>query len=199
MARTLLISALLIFSAASPLAGCGGGDDDKGSKEEGGTALPVSDPSPEQNNFHVNGEASRYAGPAPLKVQFAGRAFHTSGKLHWYWGFEDGTSSTQQNPVHTFTKAGSYLVQVEAKDEKGHASARGLYFGVWPKKVWAAAQAGRVNQPLEVRRQRIRTNRRLGQLKKECLTSANCTRLLAQQRKARHPTKAQRKAASPPR
>jgi hypothetical protein len=196
MARALLISAVLMLSAASPLAGCGGGDD-KGSKE-GGAALPVSDPSPQQNNFHVNGEASRYAGPAPLKVQFAGRAFHASGKLRWYWGFEDGTSSTQRNPVHTFTKAGSYLVQVEAKDEKGHASARGLYLGVWPIKVWAAAQAGRVNQPLEVRRQRIRTNRRLRQVKKECLKSANCRNLLAQQRKARHPTKAQRKAASPP-
>jgi hypothetical protein len=182
----------------APLLGCGGGNDK--SSDNGGAVLPVSDPFPDQKDFHVNGEASRYAGPAPLKVQFAGRAFNGSGKMKYYWGFEDGTSSTEQNPVHTFRKAGSYLVQVEAKDEKGRgAGGRGLYLGVWPPKVWALAQQGAINQPLEVRKQRIRTNKRLRELKKECLKNPVCKRALEQrERQQRQGTKAKRKAASPP-
>ena len=47
---------------------------------------------------------------APVTVQFTDT---TQGKVtSWQWDFGDGTSSTEQNPTHEYTRAGSYLVQL---------------------------------------------------------------------------------------
>ncbi|MFJ9690782.1 collagenase [Kitasatospora sp. NPDC101183] len=37
----------------------------------------------------------------------------------WHWTFGDGTSSDEQNPSHTYAKAGSYTVALTAKDDSG--------------------------------------------------------------------------------
>jgi PKD repeat protein len=37
---------------------------------------------------------------------------HAPGALSWLWNFGDGNTSTQQNPVHTYTVAGVYTVTV---------------------------------------------------------------------------------------
>ena len=37
----------------------------------------------------------------------------------WYWNFGDGEISEQQNPSHTYSKAGSYTVSLTATDENG--------------------------------------------------------------------------------
>jgi hypothetical protein len=48
------------------------------------------------------------SGAAPLTVQFTDKS---SGRPNsWLWNFGDGTTSGQQNPVHTYTSAGTYTV-----------------------------------------------------------------------------------------
>ena len=37
----------------------------------------------------------------------------------WYWDFADGTSSTLQNPIHTYNFSGNYLVDLTVTDTNG--------------------------------------------------------------------------------
>jgi PKD repeat protein len=37
----------------------------------------------------------------------------------WYWDFGDGTNSTEQNPVHTYTATGTYTVTLTVTNLKG--------------------------------------------------------------------------------
>ena len=39
--------------------------------------------------------------------------------LNWYWDFNDGFSSTEQNPIHNFTANGAYLVCLTAGNIEG--------------------------------------------------------------------------------
>jgi hypothetical protein len=156
----------------APAAGCGGRD------TSSAKLPPVEDPVPEDHSFHVNGEADRYAGPAPHKVQFAAEAYNASGDVRWFWSFEDGTTSTDQNPTHTFKKPGYYLVHLDARDEKNRSAARGLYLGIWPAKVWRAAQRGAIDRVAEVRKQHRRTKERRRRLRQLCRRDPECRRSL---------------------
>jgi PGF-pre-PGF domain-containing protein len=57
------------------------------------------------------------SGTAPLTVSFfdASRNSPTA----WAWDFGDGTNSTEQNPVHTYTEAGLYTVTLSVENEFG--------------------------------------------------------------------------------
>jgi PKD repeat protein len=70
-------------------------------------------PSPPTASF----TASPTSGPAPLVVQFTDTS--TNGPTSWLWNFGDGTTSTAQNPSHTFTTAGSYQVTLTATNTQG--------------------------------------------------------------------------------
>ncbi|HQJ88967.1 MAG TPA: PKD domain-containing protein, partial [Methanoregulaceae archaeon] len=52
-------------------------------------------------------------GEAPLTVQFMDQS--TGFANAWRWNFGDNTSSTEQNPVHTFTEEGTYDVTLYAE------------------------------------------------------------------------------------
>ncbi|MCC4771150.1 PKD domain-containing protein [Methanosarcina sp. DH2] len=52
------------------------------------------------------------SGKAPLTVRFEDRS--SGGPTSWKWDFGDGTSSTAQNPVHTYTVAETYSVTLIA-------------------------------------------------------------------------------------
>ena len=62
--------------------------------------------------------ANLTSGTAPLTVLFSDRS--TGGSpASWAWSFGDGTSSTEQNPVHTYSKAGRYTVRLTARNAAG--------------------------------------------------------------------------------
>jgi YVTN family beta-propeller protein len=61
--------------------------------------------------------ASPVSGKAPLKVQFTDQS--TGAPTEWKWNFGDGTHSTGENPVHTYTKAGSYSITLTVSNEYG--------------------------------------------------------------------------------
>jgi len=59
-----------------------------------------------------NFTANITSGQAPLTVQFSDLSTGTPDA--WYWDFGDGYTSTEQNPVHTYSSTGSYDVEFTA-------------------------------------------------------------------------------------
>lgn len=68
-------------------------------------------------------------GPAPLTVQFTAANTDTSGSniTSWSWDFGDGSTSTQQNPSHTYTNLGTFTPVLTAVNSAGAT----VYGGAW--------------------------------------------------------------------
>ena len=60
------------------------------------------------------------SGNRPLTVQFTDES--TKQPTAWLWNFGDGQTSTEQNPVHTYTTAGMKTVTLTATNANGAAS-----------------------------------------------------------------------------
>ncbi|MGA9190008.1 MAG: PKD domain-containing protein, partial [Methanosarcina sp.] len=56
------------------------------------------------------------SGNVPLSVAFTDKS--TGSPTSWKWTFGDGTTSTQKNPAHTYSKAGKYTVSLTVKNAK---------------------------------------------------------------------------------
>ncbi|MGW4837493.1 PQQ-dependent sugar dehydrogenase [Streptomyces globisporus] len=65
--------------------------------------------------------ADRTSGPTPLAVSFssAGSADPEGGNLTYAWDFGDGATSTDPNPSHTYTTAGTYNPTLTVTDPEG--------------------------------------------------------------------------------
>jgi PKD repeat protein len=65
--------------------------------------------------------ASPMNGGAPLEVTFTGsNSTDDVGVVSYLWDFKDGSpTSTSANPVHTFTMANTYLVELTVEDGEG--------------------------------------------------------------------------------
>jgi PKD repeat protein len=61
--------------------------------------------------------ADPVSGSVPLTVQFTDQSTGTPTK--WLWSFGDRTFSTQQDPSHTYTKAGKYTVSLTVMNADG--------------------------------------------------------------------------------
>lgn len=74
----------------------------------------------EATHFTANPEAKPYYGPTPFTVQFSTEPKNAKGSVKFLWEFKDGSpQSTEQSPVHTFTKPGLYTVGLQATDSTG--------------------------------------------------------------------------------
>lgn len=68
----------------------------------------------------VNFQADATTVCLPGSVQFTGTASTTVGTISdWLWDFGDGTTSTQQNPQHTYTETGYYNVALTVTSNNG--------------------------------------------------------------------------------
>jgi large repetitive protein len=65
----------------------------------------------------ANFTANSTVGVNSLTVQFAD---NSTGAASWSWDFGDGTTSTQQNPTHTYTKPGNYTVTLTVGNSAGN-------------------------------------------------------------------------------
>ncbi|HSD78014.1 MAG TPA: DNRLRE domain-containing protein, partial [Solirubrobacteraceae bacterium] len=62
--------------------------------------------------------ATPTSGTAPLSVQFTDTS--TGGPTAWSWDFGDGSpASSEQNPAHVYTEAGTYTVSLTASNASG--------------------------------------------------------------------------------
>jgi PKD repeat protein len=57
------------------------------------------------------------SGEDPLNVQFTDTS--TYKPVSWVWDFGDGTTSTEQNPAHTYVNPGAYTVSLTAGNSSG--------------------------------------------------------------------------------
>jgi hypothetical protein len=132
-----------------------GGDGKKNAHE-------LKDPNPQYHGFDLQAVPSRFAGTPPLKVKFTSKPFDNEGDVKYSWLFDDGTTSQEPNPAHTFSKSGYYEVTVRAKDAKGNQTGAAMILGVWPKREWIEGHKGRPLQKTlsAVRQQTRRTEKR---------------------------------------
>ncbi|MGC8763866.1 MAG: PKD domain-containing protein [Acidobacteriota bacterium] len=84
--------------------------------------------------------ASATTGSAPFTTTFHGSAAGGQPPYGYLWEFGDGTSSTAQNPSHTYAAAGSYLAQFFVTDSAGHESRGGFYVTVTPPLTLSASR-----------------------------------------------------------
>ena len=88
---------------------------------------PLTPPAPEAPTAAF--EATPTSGTAPLAVAFTDRS--TGAPTAWSWNFGDGSSSTEQNPAHTYTQAGTYTVTLTVTSPGGtHTTQRVDYISV---------------------------------------------------------------------
>lgn len=68
-----------------------------------------------------------------LTVQFTDTSTDPDGTIEsWFWEFDDGNTSTEQNPTHTFAEANSYLVRLTVTDDDGDTGSGGRIVVVQP-------------------------------------------------------------------
>ena len=65
----------------------------------------------------ANFSADPTSGKTPLKVAFTDTSTGIPAK--WIWDFGDGAKSFHQNPIHKYSKAGMYTVNLTVKNAKG--------------------------------------------------------------------------------
>jgi PKD domain-containing protein len=140
----LLTAALVpgVIALALIGAGCGGSDKKKGS-----------------GTIEVSADADRFAGPTPLNVRFSAKPKNEDGQVHYVWRFDDGTQSEEQNPTHSFPRAGYYTVILDARDESGNNTRQSLLLGAWPPRQWASAQTKPLTKKGAVQTQKIQQAR----------------------------------------
>ena len=137
----LVPGALLVLVVIG--AGCGGSSD----KKSGGGTISLSV------------DADRFAGPTPLNTHFTAKPKDAQGQVYYRWRFDDGTESDQQNPAHSFPRAGYYTVIVDARDESGNNTRQSLLLGAWPPRQWAEAQTRPLTKKGAIATQKIQQHR----------------------------------------
>jgi len=71
------------------------------------------------------------AGLAPLNVLFSGSASGGTGQYAFDWDFSDGSAhSSERNPLHTYTLAGSYTATLKVTDSGGAAALASVQIAV---------------------------------------------------------------------
>ncbi len=64
--------------------------------------------------------ASPFTGCQPLTITFTNNTTIDTGSIsNWLWDFDDGTTSTQQNPAHTYWELFGHTVKLFATSNKG--------------------------------------------------------------------------------
>ena len=84
----------------------------------------------------LEAEAGRTAGTAPFTVSFRATAAGGLPSQVITWDFGDGTGNETSNPEHTFTEAGTYTVNVTARDAAGNEARKSFEIRVMAPFSW---------------------------------------------------------------
>jgi PKD repeat protein len=92
-------------------------------------AEPI-EPQPEPEELEISISANPRTGDAPLEVEFTSSVVGGSLPLTYLWRFGDGTTSNEENPVHTFEDEGNYMVRLSVSDADGDTGSDSIYITV---------------------------------------------------------------------
>jgi len=67
----------------------------------------------------VCGAGGPYSAEVDEDIQFHGTANGGTTPYSWHWDFGDGDNSTEQNPTHAYTEAGTFNVTLTVTDDLG--------------------------------------------------------------------------------
>ncbi|RLF26641.1 MAG: hypothetical protein DRN01_04295 [Thermoplasmata archaeon] len=67
----------------------------------------------------IAGGSGPYEGLVNEPIQFYGYAIRGTPPYTYHWEFGDGTNSSEQNPVHVYTKTGNYSITLTVIDKMG--------------------------------------------------------------------------------
>lgn len=83
------------------------------------TTVPTTEPTTEPTQVPLVADftADPTSGSAPLAVAFTDTS--AGGPTSWRWGFGDGGTSTERNPVHTYAAEGTYTVKLTVENALG--------------------------------------------------------------------------------
>ena len=83
-------------------------------------------PQPSQPGINADFTALPQSGNSPLTVQF--KDLSTGGPTMWSWDFGDGVKEGMlANPIHTYTKGGSYTITLSASNQYGSSDIETKY------------------------------------------------------------------------
>ena len=88
--------------------------DDDGATDTKTTTATVADTEPT-----AEFSATPTSGLEPLTVTFTDASTSYDGLASWQWDFGDGETSTEQNPTHEYTEAGTYTVSLTVHEADG--------------------------------------------------------------------------------
>ncbi|MFH1013173.1 MAG: PKD domain-containing protein [Thermoplasmatota archaeon] len=93
-------------------------------------------------------------GKPPLTVSFTGGGYDPDGQIVEYgWDFDDGSSSTEKDPIHTYDKIGIYYVRLTVRDNDGQQGSDSLEIHVIENHVPQASVSADITEgkaPLKV-------------------------------------------------
>jgi len=67
----------------------------------------------------ASASADPLSGTFPLDVSFSCQGTGGNGALTYFWDFDDGSTSTLQNPEHTYLEAGNFTASCRVRDADG--------------------------------------------------------------------------------
>ena len=124
--------------------------DDQGSKTSFTKIITVFD----YNRPVAQASANRTCGKPHLLIQFNGVGTDFDGEIKSYhWDFDDGETSSDQNPSHTFHDIGTYKVQFTVTDDEGEIGTDIIFINVIKNhrpKAYASAKISKGRAPLKV-------------------------------------------------
>ncbi|MRH99170.1 PKD domain-containing protein [Kriegella sp. EG-1] len=92
--------------------------DDEGLSDTATISIEVKEPANEKPNADATANTTK--GEAPLKVEFSANKSTDDKEITQYiWDFDGNGSSTDDNPIQTFSQTGTYKVKLTVKDAEG--------------------------------------------------------------------------------
>lgn len=86
--------------------------------------------------FLLNDAQGPYNAKVGEKISFTGSVLSGTPPYIWRWGFGDGTTSSEQNPKHTYDKRGNYSVVLTVTDSNGNITDDSTYAAISCPVAW---------------------------------------------------------------